>query len=148
MRTREHPHEWRQAPARWQAYVKKHNDLTDISVRIARAAYRAGGTFVIENPIDRGDRESKWFNKRFADHVPLWVMPGVCELADEVKPVWVSVPMCAFKGEFQKYTTLMAAGPTAAYLRVLNYLTCSHTSHTATAEVAERIGDRIGEDGG
>lgn len=36
---------------------------------------------------------------------------------------------CAFQGEFQKLTTLMAAGPKAARLQALSWAQCQHTRH-------------------
>lgn len=140
LRTRRYPHEWRQAPLRWQAYLRKHNDLASLSAELALTAYRAGGTFVIENPADRGDRECKLFEERFADHAPLWVMPAIRHLAGQSSPTWATVPMCAFRSEFQKWTTLMAAGPAATNLRVLSYLPCLHPTHTATADGEDEAG--------
>lgn len=140
LRSRSHPHEWRQAPLRWQAYLRKHNDLASLSAKLAQTAYQAGGTFVIENPADRGDRASSLFEERFADHAPLWVMPAIRHLGRQSSPVWVTVPMCAFMSEFQKWTTLMAAGPAAAYLLVLNHLPCLQPTHAATAEGEDEVG--------
>lgn len=64
LRSPHYPHEWFRAPKRWQAYVQKHNELASLSTRLEREAFQAGGTFVIENPVDRGDRSSTFFEKK------------------------------------------------------------------------------------
>lgn len=137
-----------QAPTRWQAYLRKHNDLAAVSAELAQAAYDAGSTFVLENPVDRGDASSVHFEERYADHAPLWVMPDIIRLASATQPRWASLPMCAFQGEFQKWTTLMAAGPVASNISVLGSLTCAHHSHTATARGTDEKGVPLSENAG
>ncbi|KAL3906109.1 MAG: hypothetical protein SGPRY_010673 [Prymnesium sp.] len=147
LRLRRHPHEW-QAPMRWQAYLRKHNELVAVSAELARATYDTGGTFVIENPVDRGDTTSVHFKERYADHAPLWVMPHIVRLASATKPRWASMPMCAFNGEFQKWTTLMAAGPAENSISVLGGLPCTHLSHTMTARGTDERGVPLSEKAG
>ncbi|KAL3897027.1 MAG: hypothetical protein SGPRY_013139, partial [Prymnesium sp.] len=67
-------------------------------------------------------------------------MPDIRQLADQSEPSWITVPMCASKSEFQKWTTLMAAGPAAANLLALNGLPCTHAAHAATAEGEDERG--------
>ncbi|KAL3931544.1 MAG: hypothetical protein SGPRY_001078 [Prymnesium sp.] len=55
--------------------------------------------------------------------------PSARQLARSVCAEWVSFPQCAFGGEFQKWTTLMAAGPGASALRQLQGLACTHVRH-------------------
>lgn len=115
------------------AYVSKHNELAKRAAALAMAAFMVGATYVIENPVDRGMRRSPHFSRRFRRHVPIWLLPVVRRLARETGPAWVSFAQCAFRGEFQKLTTLMAAGPRAAQLRALEWATCEHDHHVRRA---------------
>ena len=132
-RTREQP-AGRRGLADWlQRYVERHNRLVTISVRIARAAFDAGLTFVIENIPDSGMRGSPHFRWRLRDHCPLWLMREVRELAQSTSPRWATGALCRCGSEFQKYLTLMAAGPRADRLLPFNRLVCNHTSHARRA---------------
>lgn len=120
-------------PQEWIGYLRKHNGFVRFKELVALAAWEAGVTFVIENPVDRGMRQSAQFSWWWREHVPLWLMPAMRRLAGAVRAEWVSLPRCVFGSEFQKWTTLMAAGPRAVALRSLRGLTCAHASHARRA---------------
>lgn len=133
LRSRQEPDGVREMPPRWKRYVGKHNEFVRFSAEVARAAWAAGATYVLENPVDRGLRGSPHYSHRLRRHVPLWLMPDIRELARETSPCWVSFPMCAFGGPFQKWTTLMAGGARARRVRALGGCLCSHAQHERRA---------------
>lgn len=124
------------------AYVAQHNRMVDASVSIARAAFHAGATFVIENPIDRGRVGSIFFQRKWRQHAPLWLMPAVQELQADTDAHLITFPQCALGGQFQKWTTLMVAGPAAGALQPLDGLRCDHhkARHTRVAKGTEPDG--------
>ena len=140
LRTREAPEGGRELVGPDLEYVRRHNELAERSATLARAAYEAGATFVVENPVDRGERRSPFFSRKFRRHVPIWLLPTMRKLAEETSPLWVSVAQCAFLGEFQKLTTLMAAGPRAGRLRAVEWARCTHESHPRRARGWTRAG--------
>ncbi|KAL3902666.1 MAG: hypothetical protein SGPRY_011973 [Prymnesium sp.] len=86
------------------------------SFSLAQATVEAGATYVIENSVDdRGMRDSPHFTWRTRGHTPLWLMPVIRELPRGGRVTWASFPQCAFRGDYQKWTTLMAAGPRAGW---------------------------------
>ena len=113
-------------PARERGYLRKHNVLVEFSARVALAAFEAGATFVIENPPDRGQPESHLFRWTARQHAPLWLTPCMQSLAAVTKAIMLTFPQCALGSDFQKWTSLMAAGPRAQQLQALGRLTCSH----------------------
>ena len=69
----------------------------------------SGGTIVAENPVDCGLRQSPYFRWAARLHGSLWIMTAIRALRDAAKSaglnvVWVTFPMCALGGEFQKHT--------------------------------------------
>ena len=58
----------------------KHNGFVELSAEVARAAVQAEATYVFENPVERGMRQSPHFSLRFKEHVRLWMMPRMREL--------------------------------------------------------------------
>lgn len=133
LRSRRQPAGVRPVPREWQAYLEKHNGFVRLATRVARLAWAVGATFVIENPVDRGMRQSPHFSWWWRQHVPLWLMPDIRELVRGIQVEWVSFPMCAFGGAFQKWTALMVAGPRAPALRALRNLVCVHARHERRA---------------
>jgi hypothetical protein len=56
-------------------------------------------------------------------------------LAAATEAIWFTFPQCAPGSDFQKWTSLMAAGPRAQQLLALGKLTCSHVGkHRRVAE--------------
>lgn len=70
--------------------MREHNELARRAAALAWAAYNAGATYVIENPVDRGAKGSPFFSARFRKHAPLWLLPEMQELANRTSPEWVS----------------------------------------------------------
>ncbi|KAL3909143.1 MAG: hypothetical protein SGPRY_009532, partial [Prymnesium sp.] len=119
-----------------------------MSADLAVAAYEVGATYIIENPVDRGWVGSPHFSWKARGHVPLWLMPQIRQLREDTRPVWSSFAQCAFRGEFQKWTTLMASGPQASRLRAVNNIGCAHTSHTRVARGRDLSGSSEAEAAG
>ena len=127
-RARSQPEGVHPLPPRLAGYIKKHNAMADFSAALAHAVFDAGRTYVVENPVDRGMVGSPHFRWATRRHVPLWLMPSFRELSKGTRARWVTFAQCAFGGDFQKMTTLMAAGPRAAALRQLERMVCTHGS--------------------
>ena len=91
-----------------------------------------GTQFVVENPIDRGDRS---FPRAYlnADHGPLWLMPDMLKLEKRCQASRVNFPMCEFGARWQKATTLLYTPAFEPWLGTLRELACTHTHHDATA---------------
>ena len=66
LRSRERPMGVDGLPQRERAYLRKHNVLVEFSAKVALAAYEAGVTFIIENPLDRGRPSSHLLAKRWS----------------------------------------------------------------------------------
>ena len=97
-----------------------------------------GGTVFIENPVDCGLKRSPHFRWAAREHGSLWLMPHIRQLIDDARAAgyeiaWATFPMCAMGGEYQKYTTVLAIGPRAHRVRVLNTLACTHAKHKKVA---------------
>lgn len=122
----------------WQLYVAQQNALASFSAAVALQAWEAGATFVIENPVDRGLRQSPHFRWAWRAHAPLWLLPSVRALAQAVRPRWVTFAQCAWGSEFQKWTTLMVGGQRSRHLDVLNDMPCCHPHHARVARGYER----------
>ena len=134
LRSRERPMGVDGLPQRERAYLRKHNALVEFSAKVALAAYEAGITFIIENPPDRGRPSSHLFRWASRQHAPLWLAPCMQALAERTRPEWYTFPQCALGGDFQKWTSLMVAGPRASQLRGLGMLKCEHAKHRCVAE--------------
>lgn len=61
--------------------------------------------------MDRGAAGSPYFSAKLSKHATLWLLATMRRLAQTTGPTLVTVALCAFRGEFQKLTTLMASGP-------------------------------------
>ena len=134
LRDREHPQGVPGLSTQHQEYVDMHNRLAEFTSRVIRAAWDAGCTVVVENPPDRGMRASPHFRWSTRHHAPLWLLPCMRELAAHIQPTWVTFPQCALAEDwYQKWTTLMTAGPRAHELRQLGQLSCTHTKHARVA---------------
>ena len=118
----------------WQRrYLDLHNAFVSFSKEVALATFEAGGTYVIENPVDYGYRVSPHFRWAARAHCPLWLATPMRRLAEATRPSWASGTQCGFGGDFKKPTTLMSAGPKARRLRSFNELRCTHASHARSA---------------
>ena len=133
LRSRQEPEGVGEVPRKWRRYVRKHNGFVRFSAEAALATWRAGATYVLENPVDRGMWGSPHYSWALKEHVPLWLMPDIRRVAGQTHPVWASFPMCAFGSPFQKLTTLMAGGARSLRVRVLGRLTCPHAHHLRRA---------------
>ena len=135
LRSRERPAGLPSLPRRERAYLRKHNALVEFSAQVALAAFEVGATFVIENPPDRGQLGSPLFRWAARRHAPLWLMPCMRSLAVKTRAVMLTFPQCALGGDFQKWTSLLVAGPRASQLQALGELTCTHGGkHARVAE--------------
>ena len=125
----------------WDAYLAKHEKLAEVSVRLIEAAHAAGCAWALENPADRGNRDSKAWWPRYADHAPLWVQPRV---ADAIQAAGASVRTfahCAFGAKEQKWTSIAHAAALDTVLCALDDRPCSHGTERHDAVAHGRFAD-------
>lgn len=137
LRSRAHPLGVPEMSDRDRQYIEAHNRLVRASAYLAAAALVKGATVVIENPADRGEAGTPWYSRAWEEHAPLWLMPQMQEIIRLPHATRVTFPQCAFRGAYQKWTTLLAVGPDAKYLAELGELRCEHERHTAVAKGGE-----------
>ena len=104
------------------------------------AAHTVGTQWALENPADRGDPAAHrlWLTD---EHGPIWLMPEIVTLMKVCGAETGTFPMCAFGSSWQKFTTLAFTGGFAEWLRPLNRLTCTHSSHGEAAGGQDANGD-------
>ena len=132
-RTRLEPDGTSGLPAWQQDYLERHNGFISFSATLAQAAFDAGATFVVENPVDLGMRGSPYYQWRKRQHCPLWLTTPMRELARRVSPTWASGCQCMLGGDFRKATTLMSGGPRAQRIASFSALRCVHATHARVA---------------
>ena len=125
LRSRKQPSGLQNAPPEWSAYLRKHNELAEWTVRLARAAHEAGALWAVENPADRGDESSPAHWERFADHAPLWKQPCVEALVAETGARVRTFAYCAFAAPYQKWTSIAHAEEWSE-LAALDERLCDH----------------------
>ncbi len=94
-------------PARWTAYLAKHNALVAFVAQVATAADAQGIFWAIENPASRRGGWAWWPEQ--ADAPSLWDMPEIVELRRATKAARRTFAQCQFGSEYQKYTSVMVA---------------------------------------
>ena len=103
------------------------NKLIMRMTTIIRAVADNGGSFLIENPCDRGCPEnSLTYDPKFADHGPLWLMPEIKLLETRYKSRYITFAACMLGAAYQKYTTLMISPDLYDSLSFLSNLICNH----------------------
>lgn len=132
-RSRSHPDGVDGLPDWQQRYVDLHNTLVELTEELATAAYEAGCTYVVENPVDYGAHGSRYFSWAARAHCPLWLASPMQRLAQATGALFESGCQCMIGGDFRKATTLMAAGPLADRLSSFGELHCTHTEHARVA---------------
>ena len=140
LRSRRRPEGVEAVPPEWAAYLAKHNRLADWSAEVAVAALGAGAAFAIENPADRGERDSPAFWGKFADHAPIWQLPSFRKLAQRLGVTRYTFPQCAFGAEVQKWTSILASGHFSAALAPLGAASCTHERHAEVAWGRDQAG--------
>ena len=113
--------------------VERANLLVARSAELAEEVWRTGGSFIIENPMDRGVPGSKGFQEKWREHAPLWMMEEIVELQRRTRATTVSYPQCAMGGAYQKYTTLMYSREQEAVMAGLALYECTHAKHVSVA---------------
>ena len=108
------------------------NELVRRMCILLHVAHGAGAEFMVENPIDRGDRsDSKFYHS--SDHGPLWLMPDLLTLSAVAGCLSVSFAQCRFGSDTQKYTTFVYTPGFHAMLAPLADMACNHGSHPSPA---------------
>ena len=129
-------------PARWAAYLEKHNGLARFAAIVADAADRAGAVWLIENPASRRGGWAWW--PAFADAPTLWDLPEFVALRNRTAASRVTFAQCQFGAEYQKYTSVMASASAGAALhRVLGGARCGCASHAKLAIGRDEFGESL-----
>jgi hypothetical protein len=111
-------------PARWSAYLAKHNALVAFVAKVATAADAQGTFWAIENPASRRGGWAWWPEQ--ADAPSLWDMPEIVELRRATKAARRTFAQCQFGSEYQKYTSVMvSARGEAELVRAFGAARCS-----------------------
>lgn len=96
------------------------------------AGVDAGAQFVIENPVDRGDRSlARAFLHRL--HGSIWQMPEVIALKEHSGAKVVNFCQCKLGAKWQKRTSLMYSSGFDDWLNPLSDLECDHPTHSESA---------------
>ena len=122
--------------------------LRDITLGLAELACRAGGSFIIENPVHRGgdDISNPWFQAKWGDHVSWWCHPDVQAFATRMNAQWVTFPQCALGGKFQKLTTFLLSPDLSHLASFLGGLQCRHRHHDSVARGWSEGGEALGDE--
>eukprot|EP00900_Chrysochromulina_parva_P012558 jgi/Chrpa1/21302/Chrysochromulina_OHIO_Genome00025907-RA len=126
-------------PARWTAYLEKHNRLARFAADVADAANKAGIVWLIENPASRRGGWAWW--PAFADAPTIWDLPQFVALRNRTAATRVTFAQCQFGAEYQKYTSVMASASAGAALhRALGGARCGCASHAKLAVGRDEFG--------
>ena len=140
LRDRDHPLGLPHLAPRRVRQVRRANAIINRTAAILLASWQAGAEFIIENPPDRGMRDTPYY--LHPRHCPLWNLPVITELTSLVGTELITFPQCAFGAPFQKYTSLLSSPGLAVALRPLGRLACNHAKHD---EIAGGTRDDRGE---
>ena len=128
----------RTAPSAWRLYLNKHDELAALSARLIRAADHSSTPWALENPADRGDRDSHAWWPKYASHAPIWLMEPIRKALLDVGAHSFTFAQCNFQAPVQKYTTIACSSDLATPLRPLADLHCRH-GHQAHASQAHGL---------
>ena len=97
---------------------------------------------MLENPSDRGDRDSPAWWARYADHAPLWLQPSIQEAAAQTGARPRTFAQCAFGAPWQKWTTILHSVGMDPFLAALDTHGCDHgrVPHAAVAHGRDEAG--------
>ena len=143
VRNREHHRGIPGLPRYAMAHTNQANTLAARSANIAYAVWLSGGSYVIENPVDRGNPDEVWYQPGWATHAPLWMMEEIRTLQRRTKSTKVSFPQCGFEGaKYQKWTTLLYSPEMEDTLGPLAKMECEHQKHAKVARGKKKKGGR------
>ena len=104
---------------------------TAVAVRtclLLEAGYSAGTQYLLENPVDRGDRSLPRAFLHEA-HGSIWQLPEVVSLLQRTSGHVVHFSQCRLGAKTQKRTTLAYSSGFDAWMEPLGNLECNHSSH-------------------
>ena len=131
--------------------MEEHNEITRRTCALALAVHRAGGEFIIENPVDRSDADlfcrmmvrtdcsRSIARMHHESHGALWRMPCVRELQAETDAAQLHLPQCAFGALRQKWTTLLCSPCIAEALGDVSKTRCDCASHVQSGSGDESL---------
>ena len=126
LRQRKRPNGIENVPAEWRAYLHKHNLLGELSARLIIAAHRAGAAWALENPADRGDKASRAWWPKHADHAPIFLTKAIADAIRTTTASSRTFAQCAFEAKVQKWTTIIHSSNLDGVLGGLDQRICRH----------------------
>ena len=132
VRDRVHPSGLPNVPVAHRSELLSANAIVARTAALLAAAWKAGSQFMVEQPVDRGDRA---YPLHFLDerHAPLWLMPEIVALTKAVGAKQVHFPQCMFGASSQKRTTILYTGGFESWMEPLRRLVCNHLTHDKPA---------------
>ena len=110
-----------------QTELRTANTIVTRCVAILDAVAEAGGSYVCENPSDRGNPKIPvTYIPALQDHGPLWLMPDMMRLETKFGGKRLTFAQCEFGSIWQKYTTIAISPDLMASLGHLSKMCCSH----------------------
>ena len=140
LRSRDEPEGVTPMPPEWAAYVRKHNDLADVSARVIDACRMSATPVGIENPADRADPRSPARWDAYPNHGSLWRMPCIATALGAYHASFSTFAQCSFASAAQKWTTIAAAGGLQTPLAALGAgrYGCAHGSEAHAEQLTGR----------
>ena len=126
LRTRRQPDGLANAPPEWRAYLAKHNGLARWTAELIATAHKAGAAWALENPADRGDRQSPAWWEKYADHAPIWLNEHIAAALGTTGAVKRTFAQCSFGAPWQKYTTIAHSVELREAMEPLDAMSCTH----------------------
>ena len=111
-----------------QTELRKANSIVSRCVAIMEAVAESGGSYICENPSDRGDpKQPVTYMPALKHHGPIWLMPEMIQLQSKFGGKQITFAQCEFGSPWQKYTTIAISPDLMATLGHLSKKCCSHT---------------------
>ena len=126
LRSRRQPMGITGTPPEWRRYLAKHNLIGSFTAAAMRAAHAAGVPWAVENPADRGDRDSPAFWDHYTDHAPLWLHDQVAAAISHCGGVRRTFAQCSLGSRFQKWTNIVHSPSLSPELACLDEHACPH----------------------
>ena len=112
---------------------------TTVAVELILAADEAGVLWLLEHPCSRRAPPARW--EEHAWKASIWDFENVIALIIKTRAVKVHLAQCAFKGRYQKLTTILGAAPLEALMQQLLEKLCTCASkHAAIAKGRDEHG--------
>lgn len=118
LRSKNYPEGRPDIPNNWvNNYIQRHNAMARATIRLIKAAHNSGTAWGIENPADRGDKDSPAHWGAHQHQGTLWDilwMHGIKQKRQDIENIRAhkhTFRMCTFGAVHQEYTTIWCSMP-------------------------------------